>query len=263
MNYRFAHLADLHLGGWRDKYLTDLNFSTFQKSIQIILDKKLDFVLFAGDIFNNPMPPLDLVDKVIQECMKLKKADIPLYVIGGSHDYSATGKSFIQLLGICRCFYRCWKMGNLLTKIPLNFFQQNIQNIFIFTVLQVKKNNLEQVNLKQSQAIKNKENVFSFFLFHTTLQDLKPKNSKYSSKTHVRHIPKGFDYYAAGHVHSFIEGKIEQAPLYFPGPLFPNSFKELYEEKASFILGNLNTQTKEVKIKREFLDDYKVEHVIF
>ena len=35
--YTFAHLADLHLGGYRESLLTNLNFKTFQKAIDKIL----------------------------------------------------------------------------------------------------------------------------------------------------------------------------------------------------------------------------------
>jgi len=262
MNYRFAHLADLHLGGWRDNYLTNLNFITFQKAIQNLIKQKLDFVLFAGDIFNNPMPPLDLVDNVIKECMKLKQASIPLYVIGGSHDYSATGKSFIQLLESANVFKDVGKWEstdkNTIQLIPT----YHNKNIRLYGVAG-KKNNLEQIQLEQSKDIENKNNIFSFFLFHTTLQDLKPKNSKYSSKTYIKNIPQGFDYYAGGHVHTFIEGKIDNAPLYYPGTLFPNSFKELHQEKAAYLMGELNTENKEVTIKREYIEIPQVEHINF
>jgi DNA repair exonuclease SbcCD nuclease subunit len=49
----------------------------------------------------------------------------------------------------------------------------------------------------------------------------------------VSMLPRGFDYYAGGHVHIIKE---ESLPGYknivYPGPLFPNSFRELEELKC-------------------------------
>jgi hypothetical protein len=260
MNYKFAHLADLHLGGWRDRYLTQLNFRTFQKAITKILEEKVDFVIFAGDIFNTAMPSLDIVNDVIKECNKLKEKNIPIYVIGGSHDYSATGKSFIQLLDTAGIVIDVGKsILHDRDEIELLPTKHN-DNIYLYGVAG-KQNNLEQITLKKSKNVEQQQDIFKLFLFHTTIQDLQKKDSKYSSKTYLKHIPRGFDYYAAGHVHTFIHTKIGSAPLYFPGPLFPNSFKELLEEVPSFIITTINTQTKQTTSKRIKLQTYKKIHL--
>jgi len=57
-------------------------------------------------------------------------------------------------------------------------------------------------------------------------------------------LPKGFDYYAGGHVHIVKDTKVEgYGTIAYPGPLFPNSFSELEElERGGFYIiedGNL------------------------
>ncbi len=258
---RFAHLADLHLGGWREKRLTELNFSTFQKAIDKILEEKVEFVLFAGDIFNNAIPPLDLVGRVVKEFMKLKQAGIRLYVIGGSHDYSVTGKSFISLLDEAGVFVDVCKYDVIdKNKIKLKFFDDK-SGARICGVLG-KKNGLDKniyTNLKTEVLSNDKFNVF---MFHATLEDFKPNFMKaVKAQVDSSFLAQGFDYYAAGHVHTHIVGKIGEGLMSFPGPLFPNNFSEMKREKSCFNLCEFDFESRKVEIKRVFLDIFEKEYV--
>ncbi len=53
---RFAHIADAHLGGWKQQPMQDLNLQSFRKAIDICINSKLEFVLIAGDLFDSPYP---------------------------------------------------------------------------------------------------------------------------------------------------------------------------------------------------------------
>lgn len=261
--YTFAHLADLHLGGYRETYLTNLNFITFQKAIEKILEKKVDFVLFAGDIFNNAMPSLDLVQKVTRECLKLKQANIPLYVIGGSHDYSNTQKSFIHLLHEVGVFEDVGTYENLGEgEVNLKFTEIN-KDILVSGIVG-KKNGLDKNIYKNLSKQNLPEDKFKIFMFHTTLNDIKPDFMK-MVKTEItsNYLPTGFDYYAGGHVHTHIEATYNNKPLSYPGPLFPNNFSELKREYPSFNLCLVDTQTKNLNIKREFIQTLQTQHILF
>jgi len=285
---KFAHLADLHLGGWREKKLTQLNFITFKLSIEKIIQEKVDFVLFAGDIFNTAIPPIELVEIVVKELMKLKENHIPLYVIGGSHDYSNSGKSFISLLEAAGLFIDVSKYETIdKNKVNLKFHKDksktNISGIL------GKKNGLD----KNIYANLNSHNLnpeyFNIFMFHCTLNDIfdkpnclsnapsksnldnsqlidfdtvKPdfmKNVNSEIKSNM--LPTGFDYYAGGHIHTHIEAVYDKKPLSYPGPLFPNNFRELINEKPSFNLCEFEFSTRETKIKRIFLKTYEKEYI--
>ncbi|MCA9496859.1 MAG: DNA repair exonuclease [Nanoarchaeota archaeon] len=258
----FAHLADLHLGGWREKNLTQLNFKAFQIAIEKIIESKLEFVLFSGDIFNNAIPPIELVEKVAKELMKLKKNNIPLFVIGGSHDYSNSGKSFIKLLETVGVFKDVakWKYINK-NEVELIFTKNKDLKINLAGILG-KKNGLDKniyKNLNNNTLDKNQLNIF---LFHTTLNDFKPdfmNNVKTEIKSNF--LPKGFDYYAGGHIHTHMEGKYDSGIISYPGPLFPNNFSELKREKPIFNICEFNFETREIKIKKEYIKLYEKETI--
>ncbi len=258
---RFAHLADLHLGGWRERILTNLNFETFQKSIDMIIELKPDFALFAGDIFNNAMPPIELVEKVVVELMKLKKCDIPLYIIGGSHDYSNSGKSYLTLLEKAGMFVDVCKFDYVdRNKINLKFTKDACGAVLCGVL--GKKNGLDKniyINLNANTLSKDN---FNIFLFHTTLNDFKPEFLKnVNSDAVMSYLPSGFDYYAGGHVHTHMEGEYGSGILSYPGPLFPNNFSELKRETPSFNMCEFDFETRKTKIERIFLKTYEKEHV--
>ncbi len=254
---RFAHLADLHLGGWREKTLTNLNFETFCSAIDKVIDEKVDFVLFAGDIFNNALPPIELAEKVARKLMELKKSYIPLYVIGGSHDYSVNQKSFIDLFETTGLFVdvsRYEITGK--NEVKLKVFKDEKTGALISGILG-KKNGLDKniyTNLNEDVIL---EKGFKIFMFHTTLNDIKPdflENVKSDVKSNF--LPKGFDYYAGGHVHAHIMSSYMGKPLSYPGPLFPNNFTEMKREISSFNLCEYDSLSNETKIKRVFLSTY-------
>jgi DNA repair exonuclease SbcCD nuclease subunit len=103
---RFAHLADCHVGSWREPKMRELNILAFSSSIDKIIrinseetsDKKIDFVLISGDLFNTAIPSIDALKEVTEKLKLLHDAGITVYGIGGSHDYSAAGKSMLDVL---------------------------------------------------------------------------------------------------------------------------------------------------------------------
>jgi len=260
-NIRFVHLADLHLGAYREKRMTQLNFLTFRKAIDEILEIKPQFTLFSGDIFNNASPGYDLLKQVIDQFMRLKKAGIPIYVIGGSHDYSNNGKSFLDILHSAQIVTDVSNFRYLdHSKVELIFHKDTSRaNI---TGILGKKNGLDKniyANLNPSTLPKES---FNIFMFHTTLDDIKPEYlSQVKSPVNSAYLPTGFDYYAGGHVHSYIEKDIANAKLSYPGPLFPNNFTELIREKPSFNLCEFSFENRKTTIKRIHINTYDILHI--
>src|SRR3989338_935448 len=102
---KFAHLGDCHLGGWRQPELKELNFKSFQEAIRRCIKEKVEFILIAGDLFDSAYPSIDTLKNTFDEFRKLKEENIPVFLIAGSHDYSVSGKTFLDVLekaGFCK-----------------------------------------------------------------------------------------------------------------------------------------------------------------
>ena len=85
---KFAHLADCHIGGWRDPKLRNIAAKAFDKAIDSCIEKNVDFILIAGDLFNTSLPSVDGLKTAVKKLKGLKDKNIPVYLIAGSHDFS-------------------------------------------------------------------------------------------------------------------------------------------------------------------------------
>jgi hypothetical protein len=95
---RFTHFSDSHIGGWRDDKIGNLGVLAFKKALDESIAKNADFVLIAGDLFNSALPPIDKLKEVVISLKKLKENGINCYIIPGSHDFSPSGKTMIDVL---------------------------------------------------------------------------------------------------------------------------------------------------------------------
>ena len=118
---KFAHIADCHIGGWSELKLKELGMQVFSKTIKICVEKQVDFVLIAGDLFNTALPSIDLIKQVALDLRKLKNNKIPVYLIAGSHDYSPSGKTMLDVFENAGLVKNVVKINEECEKIKLNY----------------------------------------------------------------------------------------------------------------------------------------------
>lgn len=228
---RFAHIADCHLGGWREPKLQQLNLEVFSKAIEMCIAEKVDFVLFAGDLFDISMPPIEILEETFVQFRKLKEAGIECYIIAGSHDFSVSGKTFLNVLekaGFCE------NIAKFEEKEDSTSLEFVIKDDLLLAGLPGKKAGLERnmfKNLKHENLQVHSDKI-KIFMLHTTISEVKPKELEGVETIDGVYLPDGFDYYAAGHLHKVKEKVIGKRRIIYPGPLFPNNFGELEELRA-------------------------------
>ncbi len=224
---RFAHMADCHIGGWRDPRLKDLSVKAFEEAIHKILDLNVDFILIAGDLFHTSIPSFDTLKATVKQLKILKDADIPVYVIPGSHDFSPSGKTMIDVFEEAGLLVNVYKGKVVDSKLKLNFTIDKKTGAKI-TGLLGKKGMLERAYYDQlDTAHLESEPGFRIFMLHTAITEMKPLDMENMDSMDSGKLPKGFDYYAAGHVHIVEERVHGKGSIVYPGPLFPNNFREL------------------------------------
>lgn len=229
---KFAHLADCHLGAWRDPKMRALNLQCFSEAIETILAEKVDFVIIAGDLFNTAIPSIDVLKFATEKLKQLADAGIRVYGIAGSHDYSAAGKSMLEVLEKAKLFQNVMKGTITETTVTLTPIQ-DASGITITGILG-KRGTLESKYYEQldREPLENIEGQ-KIFVFHSGLQEITPD----MSDTSIAFLPKGFDYYAGGHVHVRSSEVIkEYGRITYPGPIFPNIFSELEELKGGSLV---------------------------
>lgn len=213
---KFAHIADVHLGGWKQQPLQDLNLESFKKAVEICIGEKVEFVVIAGDLFDTAFPPIDVLKESFAEFRKLKEAGIPCFLIAGSHDYSVSGKTFLDVLekaGFCKNVAVFEEKND---RIILN---PTIHKGVALYGYPGKTSGLEVGDLRRAQ-FNEAPGLFKIFLLHTTID--KAKGNLPIDALEISKVPKA-DYYALGHLH--IDFQYEN--FVYPGPIFPNNFQEL------------------------------------
>ncbi len=220
---KFAHLADCHLGSWRQPELEKLNFESFVKSIDIILAEQVSFVLMAGDLFDSAYPSIDVLKDTFGQFKRLKESNIPVFLIAGSHDYSASGKTFLDVLekgGFCKNVLDYEEVnGNI--RLRPTFIEVGSEKFSIFGY-PGKKSSMEVEDIKRLEV--PPQNNFSILMLHTTIEDLAPHPE--IPKVRKESLPLA-NYYALGHIHQRFKTPIGNSQLVYPGPIFPNNFQEV------------------------------------
>lgn len=225
---KFAHIADCHIEGWKNRGLTEVNFESFKYAINKCISEKVDFILIAGDLFDNSYPSIETLTRVFSELNNVRNAGIKVYLIYGSHDVSVSNRTFLSVLesaGLCTSVINYEEQEDGRIKL-IPFFHGDIA-IYGYPG---KKNSLEMEELKRTyiEPIDN----FSILMLHTTIKDVVgtiPMKSILKDELPI------VNYYALGHIHKRFELKHNNGLFVYPGPTFPNNFNELEElECGSF-----------------------------
>lgn len=236
---KFAHLADCHVGSWRDPKLKFINERYFRKTFDIISNENVDFIIISGDLFNSAVPGIESIKLVVEMLKKMADLGIAVYFIAGSHDFSPGGKTMLDVLEFAGLGINVAKGGIVSNdgKYVPKIFVDPKTGVGICGMLG-KRGGLEK-SFYQNLSIDHLKEFkgFKIFMFHSALDELKPKELANMDSFPLSVLPKGFDYYAGGHVHIVKEEKIDGYNVVFPGPVFPNSFYELeYLKKGGFFI---------------------------
>lgn len=244
---KFSHIADCHLGSWRQPELQMLNLESFRKAIDMSIKEKVDFILISGDLFDSSYPPIEILAEAFSEFKKLREAEIPCFIISGSHDYSVSGKTFLTVLekaGFCKSCY-----------LPESRDDKIILNPVIYKQVAIygypgKKSSLEIQELRNVK-IQDAPGLFKILALHTSIKDA-VKNLPIDS-INEQDLPKA-DYYALGHLHIHYS----KNNFVYSGPIFPNNFQELEELKYG---GFCIVKTEPFRVERILLKIKDVEYI--
>lgn len=244
-SFKYAHFADLHIGSWREENLRELSTQTFLKAMDACREQQVDFILFSGDIFNTPLPAIESLKMITKKLKEIHDRGIPLYVIPGSHDFSPSGKTMIDVLENAGLLVNVCKGQVVEGALQLRFTTDQKTGAKL-TGMMGKKGMLDRVYYEHlDREALEKEPGYKIFLFHTALSELKPDHLEEMEAYPLSLLPKGFNYYAGGHVHHRSQIEPEGYGLMtYPGALFPNNFAELekYSHGGYYVITVNGTQ---------------------
>ena len=223
--FKFAHMADIHIGAHKDKRLMKLEIQAFNESIDICIKEGVKFIIIAGDFFDKPVPELEQVKKIIEKLIELSQLNIPVYVIYGSHDYSAVrDSSMIDLLEAAKLIIKIHNPKWVDGKIRLEMYQDKETGVKLAGISARKVGMEKELFEKLDREYLENQDGFKIFVFHSGIEEFKPSFLKGAMNMEcipINWFPKGFNYYAGGHIHKRDEFNIQNYQnIIFPGPSF-------------------------------------------
>src|SRR3989344_4832491 len=238
---KFAHMGDCHLGGWRQPELKDLNFKSFQRAIDLCITEKVEFILIAGDLFDSAYPSIETLKDAFKEFRKVAEAKIPVFLIAGSHDYSASGKTFLDVVekaGFCKNVALFEERNGKILLEPTIY-----KNCALYGY-PGKKSGLEVDDIAR-MGLQDAPGFYKILMLHTAIRDA--VGTLPIKAVDEQMLPK-VDYLALAHLHINYnkEGRV------YSGPIFPNNLAELEELQGGsfYIIDNGKIRRHEVRLKQ-------------
>jgi len=250
---KFAHLADCHLGSWQHSELNALSIQSFQKVISLCLKEKVDFILIAGDLFDSSYPSIDTLKDAFKEFKKIKDEKIPVFIIAGSHDYSMSGKTFLDVLekaGFCKNVSIFEEKNGILFLQPTTY-----GNVAIYGY-PGKKSGLEVSEIERIK-LQDAPGLFKILMLHTTLRSAVPNPR---IKTVDDSMLPAVNYLALGHLHI----NYNKNNKVYAGPTFPNNLPELEELQGGsfYIFDNGKIEKHYIRLKEVLVINYETNNVL-
>jgi exonuclease SbcD len=215
---KFAHMADIHLGAASDPALRKLEIETLERAIHVCQDEGVDFIIISGDLFHVNIPDLGVVRDSVKVLMRFVDTGKKIYVVYGSHDFSPNSTSIIDILEAAGILIRVGKPQVVDGKLRPSAVMDRRTGALL-TGISGRRASLErQAFLDLDRDYLSSLEGFKIFVFHTGIEEVRKEGEKFEGIASTD-LPKGFDYYAGGHLHRRIE-LTRGINLIFPGPLF-------------------------------------------
>jgi len=222
----FSHIADMHLGLTQfgtDERENDI-YDSFNQAIDISIKDKVDFVIFAGDIFDKPNPNGNAILTMANALKNLKKHNIESFFILGEHDISRVRNTPIPYVYHQLGFSKHLKHGKK------TFFKDIM--IIGFDKIRKSEIHLYEEELKNLELDAKEFPGKKILVMHEGIQEA----HNFAGEINSTDLPKNFTYYAMGHLHDKFIKKFDHlnGPLAYPGSIESMTSEGIKETHKGF-----------------------------
>ncbi|MGQ9538683.1 MAG: metallophosphoesterase family protein [Candidatus Bathycorpusculaceae bacterium] len=231
--FSFVHAADLHLG--YSQYGLEARREDFDRAFQELVDKTLElkptFMIIAGDLFHGARPSNVTLENAIKNFSRLREAGIPVLVVDGSHDSApnVVTSTILNPLDSAGLIYFLPRHEGACWRKPECCYVYGVPNFRT----RRKTEEMLPAFMEQNKPTPD-SSLFNVFVFHMALeiQELNPPYIEAEAPPEL--IPEGFNYYAAGHIHTPYTGKFKTGMLVYPGSTETINYDEAKVEKGFY-----------------------------
>lgn len=224
---RFIHAADLHLdtpfsgleqiSSKLGEKLREAPFKSLQKIVDTALEKEVDFVLLAGDLYNTERVNIKAQSLFIEQLKRLEKAEIAVFLIRGNHDYISENAQTLTL------------------PFPTNVYTyERTVDTHVFETKTKKRVAISGFSYDSKwifdRKVKEYPNRFPnvdmhIGLLHGAIESANSENGNYAPFSVDELRMKNYDYWALGHVHQ------KQHVAENPTVIYPGNIQGLHKNE--------------------------------
>ena len=250
---KFAHLSDIHLGFQKNEALQKIEQKVFEDILDDCINKKVNFILIPGDMFHVNIPEMRVQKYAFAKFKQVHDAGIPVYVVYGSHDFSPISNSVIDLLAEIGYLKKVTiPKSNEDGTISLSFLHDEKTGVKLAGLSGLKVGRDREWYEKLDRSNFEDEPGLKIFLFHGGIVDLKTESGMDGEYMPLSLLPKGFHYYAGGHMHKWNHQSFEDYPhVVYPGTPFAGFHSDLEENskgmERGYVLVDFNDKVNSVE----------------
>ena len=222
----FSHISDTHLGlqqyGLEERE-QDI-YDSFNQAIDISIKDKVDFIIFAGDVFHTPNPSGSAILQMANALKRLKQNSIESFFILGEHDISrvrATPVSYV---------YHNLEFSKYVGRGKPVYHN----DVMIAGFDKIRKNEIStfEEKFKELDSIAKQHNGHKIIVLHQGITEI----NQFAGELNASDLPKNFTYYAMGHLHDKLVKDFEQlgGPLVYPGSTEMTTSEGIKETEKGF-----------------------------
>ena len=223
---KFSHISDTHLGliqyGLEERE-QDI-YDSFNQAIDISIQDKVDFVIFAGDIFHNPNPSGTAILQMANALKRLKENEIESFFVLGEHDISRVRSTPIPYVYHNLEFSKYVGRGE-----PVYY-----KDVMIVGFDKIRKNEMTGLEEKflRVESLANDHKGHKILVLHQGITEV----NKFAGEVNSTDLPKNFTYYAMGHLHDKFLKQYDhlKGPLAYPGSTEMTTSEGIKETEKGF-----------------------------
>ncbi len=234
---KIAIVSDMHIG--YERFYDD----AYEQAREALAEasKMADAILLPGDIFDKRAPKPEVIAQALSLFRELNVAEwktkierfkgqgrafssAPIVAISGTHERTAAGKENpLGLLALAGLLIDASESQVVLEK--------DGERVAIYGLGGLSEERVVD-KLKELDP-KPVEGAFNVFMLHQSIYEILPFDNSFM---HYDDLPKGFDLYVCGHIHSKVKSTVNGKLFLIPGSTVLTQLKEGEQDKKGFIL---------------------------
>ncbi len=239
---KIAHVSDTHLG-YVQYHLRERKedfFKAFKLVVDRVIEEGVDILVHSGDLFESYHPDVESLSFAIDQFKRLKEVGIEVVAITGNHDRAlrkgtAPPHKILSQLG--------------LLKLLDPFGELEVKGIYFAGFRYLPKRFLEAFREENFHKFEEraKERGASVLVLHQAVDPFISYSGHHPDAYEVlaAKLPKGFSYYAAGHIHLFRKERLHQGIFSYAGSTEFRNSSEAERGSRGFNIFNVDSKALE------------------